>query len=202
MPWSLKYSAMAVARQAPLTRISGDWSAGVAITMARFNPSGPSVSSTKSLTSLPRSPTNATTITSAWVLRVNMPNKVLLPTPEPANSPKRWPLPMVVSALIARTPTSSGSVIASRSRGLSASPLNAVLLSDSSSPPPSIKRPAPSSTRPSISSPTATAFSSSIGTTGAPIARPSTFASGISTKCPSENPTTSAMMLRSCATRI
>ena len=130
-----------------------------------------------------------------------MPSNVLLPTPEPANSPKRWPLPIVVNALIARTPTSSGSVIASRLRGLSASPRSAVRLSGSTSPPPSIYWPAPSSTRPIISSPTATAFSSSSGITSAPIANPSTLDSGMSTSRPSEKPTISATMFRVGATR-
>ena len=37
-----------------------------------------------------------------------MPSSTLLPTPLPANRPMRWPRPTVSSALIARTPTSSG----------------------------------------------------------------------------------------------
>ena len=93
---------------------------------------------------------------------------------------------------MARTPTSKGSLIARRSRGLSASPFNAVRFSDTISPAPSINRPAPSSTRPSISVPTDTAWSSSIGITAAPIASPSTLDSGISTNRPSEKPTISA----------
>ena len=123
---------------------------------------------------------------------MSIPSKVLFPTPEPAKSPNRWPLPNVVRALMARTPTSKGSLIARRSRGLSASPFNAVRFSDTISPAPSINRPAPSSTRPSISVPTDTAWSSSIGTTAAPIANPSTLDSGISTRRPSEKPTISA----------
>src|SRR3990167_1857098 len=38
-----------------------------------------------------------------------MPNSTLLPTPEPANRPRRWPRPTVSRALMARTPVSSGS---------------------------------------------------------------------------------------------
>ena len=40
-----------------------------------------------------------------------MPSSTLLPTPLPANRPRRWPRPTVSSALIARTPTSSAVAI-------------------------------------------------------------------------------------------
>jgi hypothetical protein len=48
-----------------------------------------------------------------------MPRSTLFPTPLPANNPMRWPRPTVVSALIARMPTSSTLVIGARSSGLS-----------------------------------------------------------------------------------
>jgi hypothetical protein len=43
----------------------------------------------KSFNSRPRSPTNATTFTSAWDARQTMPSSVLLPTPAPAKMPMR-----------------------------------------------------------------------------------------------------------------
>ncbi|MNJ52877.1 hypothetical protein D3C77_482400 [compost metagenome] len=61
-----------------------------------------------SFTSRPRSPMRPTTTTSATEPRVIMPSSTDLPTPEPANSPMRWPRPTVSTALMARTPTSMG----------------------------------------------------------------------------------------------
>ena len=46
-----------------------------------------------------------------------MPSSTLLPTPEPANRPMRWPRPTVSRELIARTPTSSVREIGARSSG-------------------------------------------------------------------------------------
>ena len=46
-----------------------------------------------SRTSRPRSPTRPITLTSAAVSRAIMPSSVLLPTPEPAKMPSRWPRP-------------------------------------------------------------------------------------------------------------
>ena len=46
-----------------------------------------------------------------------MPSSTDLPTPEPANRPMRCPPPTASSALIERTPTSSGSRIARRISG-------------------------------------------------------------------------------------
>ena len=51
----------------------------------------PASCSRNSPTSRPRSPTSATTTTSALAPRAIAPSSVLLPTPEPANSPTRWP---------------------------------------------------------------------------------------------------------------
>jgi hypothetical protein len=71
-----------------------------------------------SFTSRPRSPIRPTTMTSAEVKRAIMPSSTDLPTPEPANSPRRWPRPTVSSALMARMPTSMVRRIGSRSSGL------------------------------------------------------------------------------------
>ena len=49
--------------------------------------------------------------------RAIMPSSVLLPTPEPAKMPTRWPWPSVSSPSIARTPVSSGSVMIWRCSG-------------------------------------------------------------------------------------
>ena len=70
-------------------------------------------------TSRPRSPTSASTMTSAAVPRVIMPSSVLLPTPLPPNRPMRWPRPQVSSASMARTPVPSGAATGSRAIGLS-----------------------------------------------------------------------------------
>ncbi|MNJ55014.1 hypothetical protein D3C77_504850 [compost metagenome] len=74
------------------------------MTTERSSPSGPKSFSIKSSTSRPRSPTSAITLTSADVLRAIIPISVLLPTPEPANMPTRWPLPIVRRPSIALTP--------------------------------------------------------------------------------------------------
>ncbi len=71
-----------------------------------------------SFTSRPRSPIRPTTITSARVKRAIMPSSTLLPTPEPAKSPMRWPRPTVSKALMARTPVSSGWRTGARSMAL------------------------------------------------------------------------------------
>ena len=108
---------MLVARYALCTRTSGGRSAGVAMITARRRVSAVRYCVTKSCTSRPRSPIRPTTITSAFVNRVIMPSSTLLPTPLPAKRPNRWPRPTVSSALIERTPTSSGSRIGRRSSG-------------------------------------------------------------------------------------
>ena len=62
---------------------------GAAITTARRRPSSPKVSWTNSSTSRPRSPIMPMTMTSAFVKRVIMPSRILLPTPLPAIRPMR-----------------------------------------------------------------------------------------------------------------
>ena len=47
-----------------------------------------------------------------------MPIRMLLPTPDPAIKPMRWPRPTGKPALIARIPVSSFSTIGDRRKGL------------------------------------------------------------------------------------
>ncbi len=121
-PLSRKYSATVVARYAPRMRISAGWSEMAAITTDRLSPSGPRSLSMNSLTSLPRSPIRAITLTSACVWRAIIPMSTLFPTPEPAMIAMRWPFPMVRTPLIAAMPRSSGSVIRFFFRGLMVRP--------------------------------------------------------------------------------
>jgi hypothetical protein len=51
---------------------------------------------------------SAITLTSAAVWRAIIPRSTDLPTPEPAMTPTRWPLPVVSMPLIARMPRSKG----------------------------------------------------------------------------------------------
>ena len=117
LPWSLKYSAMVVARYAPLILTRGEESEVAATTTALLRPSSPRVLLIKSFTSLPLSPISPMTTTSALVCLVIMPIKILLPTPDPAIIAIRWPLPRVIMLLIAATPTSRGSLIGALSMG-------------------------------------------------------------------------------------
>ena len=80
---------MLVASNALCTRTNGGRSAGVAMITARRRVTVVRYCDTKSCTSRPRSPISPTTITSAVVNRVIMPSNTLLPTPLPANRPKR-----------------------------------------------------------------------------------------------------------------
>ena len=68
-------------------------------------------SSRNARTSRPRSPTSASTVRSALVLRAIMPISVLLPTPLPPKIPMRWPRPQVRNASTARMPQPIGSRI-------------------------------------------------------------------------------------------
>ena len=65
MPWSRKYSAMAVATHAPLKRTRAGWSDVDTTTTERASPSAPRSRSMNSRTSRPRSPIRAITLTSA-----------------------------------------------------------------------------------------------------------------------------------------
>ena len=121
LPWSRKYSAMAVATSAPRARTRADWSPVATTSTERFSPSAPSELVMKSCTSRPRSPSSAMTLTSACAWRAIMPSSVLLPTPEPAKMPMRWPRPTVSTPSSARTPVAMGSSMGRRSSGLGGS---------------------------------------------------------------------------------
>ena len=69
-----------------------DGAAEVAVTTTlRAMPTGPSTRSVNSRSSRPRSPTSAMTTTSASIPRANLARSEDFPTPDPANSPIRWP---------------------------------------------------------------------------------------------------------------
>ena len=70
-----------------------------------------------SLTSRPRSPIRPITLTSGSACRAIIPNRVLLPTPLPAITPRRWPLPQVRKASMALIPEAIFSLIRGRLRG-------------------------------------------------------------------------------------
>ena len=74
--------------------------------------------SRNSFTSRPRSPMRAMTFTALWQLRAIMPSNTDLPTPEPANRPTRWPLPMVLNPSMARMPVTMGSADAAAVQGI------------------------------------------------------------------------------------
>ena len=122
LPWSLKCSQTAVAANKHFCLISGGWSPVEQTRTDFLIPSSPSASSTNSLTSLPRSPIRATTLTSASEFLAIIPRSVLLPTPEPANKPKRCPPPIVKQLSIALTPVENISVIIGRSKGSGGGP--------------------------------------------------------------------------------
>ncbi len=60
-----------------------------------------------SRTSRPRSPIRPTTTASQSASRASIDSSTDLPTPEPANTPSRWPRQQVVKTSIARTFRSS-----------------------------------------------------------------------------------------------
>ena len=139
-----------------------------------------------------------------------MPSSTLLPTPEPANRPMRWPRPTVSIALMARTPTSSTESMGARDSGLTGGELSGTLRATSSGPSPSSGRPAASTTRPSMPSPTGRRlvwalpvdpFSSGSGAPGraytrAPGSRPATSVCDIKKSRSPAKPTTSASACR------
>jgi len=118
LPWSLKYSAMVVATRGHFILSMAGWSEVATTKMERRIPSSPRSFSTNSSTSLPRSPTRAMTLISAFTFFAIMPIRVLLPTPEPANIPILWPFPMVFSPSMALTPNSRRSLMGGRFKGL------------------------------------------------------------------------------------
>ncbi|MNE14884.1 hypothetical protein D3C80_1077790 [compost metagenome] len=183
---------MRVQYMAARRRINGASSAGEATTTERFRPSSPRICSMNSLTSLPRSPISPTTMMSASVKRVIMPNSTLLPTPVPANRPRRCPRPIVNKPLMLRMPTSNGWLIGSRLSGLMVGPSIGTQSSAFIPPLPSSARPAPSSTRPSMLIPMGRRPLSASGTTRAPGAIPATLPTGMRNTLAPEKPITSA----------
>jgi len=117
--------------------------------MDRFSPSSPRSLSMNSLTSLPRSPMRASTLTSAVVFRAIIPRSVLFPTPLPAKIPILWPLPTVMRPSIDRMPTGRGSFILRLFRGFGGLLVRGYLSSGTKGFP-SIGRPRPSNTLPII----------------------------------------------------
>ncbi|MNN04050.1 hypothetical protein D3C81_1167650 [compost metagenome] len=192
LPLSRKYSAIRVQYMAARRRISGASSAGEATTTERLRPSSPRICSMNSLTSRPRSPIRPTTMISASVKRVIMPSNTDLPTPVPANRPRRWPRPTVSRPLMLRMPTSSGLLMGSRFNGLITGPSIGTQSSAFIPPLPSSARPAPSSTRPSMLMPMGRRPLSSSGTTRAPGAMPTMLPTGMRNTLGPAKPMTSA----------
>ena len=191
-PWSLKYSAIAVATKPALIFTSEGCSDVATTTIERLIPSGPRVVSINSLTSRPRSPMSAITFKSAFVFLAIIARVVDFPTPEPANTPSLWPLPAVIKASIARIPRDSGVLISCLFSGLMISACveykDWVLIS----PRLSIGRPRPSNTRPNSCGPTLICMDEPVFITTAPGMRPSIEPSGIKRIFCVLNPTTSA----------
>ncbi|GDD62336.1 hypothetical protein BvCmsKSNP073_03635 [Escherichia coli] len=160
-------------------RISGDSSAGATTTIDFASPSAPSEWSINSFTSRPRSPISPTTTISALVWRVIIPSSTLFPTPLPAISPTRWPLPMVSRPLIAFTPTSSGSSTERRVKGLTEGGNGGRRSLPFRRPLPSSGSPRPFTTRPNQLSPIRMSWAFSSGKTRAPAIRPTGCLNGI-----------------------
>ena len=116
-PWSLKYSAIVVATKGHFILNIAGWSLVAIISTERFIPSSPKSLSINSTTSLPRSPTKAMTLISAFTFFAIIPSSVLFPTPLPANIPILCPFPIVNVPSIAFTPNSIFSVIGGLSNG-------------------------------------------------------------------------------------
>ena len=96
-------------------------------------------------------------MTSASEFLAIIPRSVLLPTPDPAKSPKRCPQPIVIQPSIARTPVENCSVIIGLSNGPGGGPSigrhKAFVVSSGF---PSIGFPSGSINRPNKKSPTGT----------------------------------------------
>ncbi len=135
---------------------------------------------------------------SAFVNRVSIPSNTLLPTPEPATKPIRWPRPTVNTELIAFTPTSKMELIGPRSIGLSGLPNNVIWSGNSGKGRPSKGCPRPSITRPNNPSPKRTWPELRITRTMSPGPTPTGSVNGIKYKVRSLKPTTSASIRWPC----
>ncbi len=151
-----------------MTLSAGERSEVTTTATVRAIPSAPRFSSMNSRTSRPRSPTRQITFTSALTRLASMPSSVDLPTPEPAMTQTRWPLPMGIRPSMARTPVSNGSRMRRRCMGFGGTSVTRRRRRVRSGGPPSMGRPSPSTTRPMSSSPTGTVMASSRHTTDAP----------------------------------
>ena len=192
LPWSRKYSAIAVAVFAALFLISAGLSDVATTRTLLFIPSGPKSLSANSLTSRPRSPIRAITLMSALVLRANIPMSVLLPTPLPANIPILCPLPTVRSPSTALTPKGRTSLMITLDIG-SGGAASTEYSSVSPRSSPSTGLPRPSSVCPRIPNPTFTPRGLPVFSTIQPGPIPSTVSKGIRRTTDSLNPTTSAL---------
>ena len=155
-------------------------------------PSSPRSFSINSLTSLPRSPTSAITLRSAFTFRAIIPISVDLPTPEPAKIPILCPLPIVRSPSIAFTPSSIGSCIFGLVSGFTGMPAIGTVSVYSIGSPSSSGFPSASIILPISLSPTLTFSLSPVLSTILPGPMPSRSVYGISSTLCSLNPTTSA----------
>jgi hypothetical protein len=108
----------------------------------------PIVSSRNSRTSRPRSPTRAmTTVSKAWAA-ANMASSVDLPTPEPANTPMRWPKHSGVKMSITLTPVRKEASTRCRDSAGGVTDIAGLPVSGTSGAPPSTGWPSASTTRP------------------------------------------------------
>ena len=138
-------------------RSMAGWSEVATTSTERSIPSGPRSFWMNSSTSRPRSPTRAMTLMSALTFLAIIPMRVLLPTPEPAKMPTRWPLPMVSMLSMAFTPNSIRSRMGGRWKGLMTSAFSTQKgVPAGKGPLPSMGRPRASMTRPFRKGPTLT----------------------------------------------
>ena len=124
-----------------------------------------------------------------------MPSNTLLPTPEPAIRPTRWPRPSVNNPLMAFTPTSSTLSIGPRSMGLMGKPSKLKRDLQAGLGLPSKGSPRPSMTRPNSSGPKQAVPKLDAKRTEAPGPMPTGSVMGIRYKVLSLKPTTSASIL-------
>ena len=172
-------SAMRVAVSAARKRTSGGSSDVATMTTERARPSGPRSRAMNSCTSRPRSPTKASTETSASVPRIIIDIRLDLPTPEPANMPIRCPRPQGTSVSMTRTPSGSCSVTGRRRNGCGAAPVTVTRSSPAGSGRPSRGRPNPSRTRPRRARPVKIVGAPPRATAALPIRTPRRLPNGI-----------------------
>jgi hypothetical protein len=157
LPWSRKYSAIAVATSAPRARTSAAWSPVATMTTDFASPSGPErvldeVADLAAALAQQRDHVDV----GGRVAR-DHPQQRALAHAAPGEDPDALPACRSVSRpSIARTPVSSGSMVIWRSSGFGGSAESGTRSSASILPLPSIGCPRPLSTRPSRPGPTST----------------------------------------------